>query len=241
MSKNFYDILGVDTDASERKIKSAYRRLVMTCHPDKVPGEEAAAKFAELQLAYDTLMDPQERAYYDRNGKIKGKGPSREDIDRFIVVCFEELLSSQGNVGLDADPFGWIVKNLGRKLVSERDRIPRAEYEIRLQERLKSRLIFKGEGVNPLAAIFQKKIDEQKDIITNAGVAIDLIEATIPVVQAEFDYMKPDPSRHEGSLYLPGSGRPRTAEDIGRGRPRIPGDYSQEELQRMHDRGGFYR
>ena len=240
MSKNFYDILGVDTDASERRIKSAYRRLVMTCHPDKVPGEEAAAKFAELQLAYDTLMDPQERAYYDRNGKIKGKGPSREDIDRFIVVCFEELLSSQGNVGLDADPFGWIVKNLGRKLVSERDRIPRAESEISFQKRLKSRLIYKGEGSNPIAAIFDKKIEEQEDIITNAGVAIDLIEATIPIVKSEFDYQRPDPNNFEGSLRLPGSGRPRYADDIG-GRPRIPGDYSQEELRGMHDRGGFFR
>lgn len=238
MSKNFYELLEIATDATERQIKSAYRRLAARMHPDKDKTEGAEDRFAELNQAYETLMNPQERAYYDRNGKIKGKGPAREDIDRFIVVCFEEMLNSRGQTGLDDDPFGWIVRNIQRKLVSERDRIPRAEAEISFQKRLKSRLIYKGEGSNPLAAIFDKKIEEQEDIITNAGVAIDLIEATIPVIKLEFDYQRPDPNNFEGSLRLPGSGRPRYADDIG-GRPRIPGDYSQEELRRMHDRGGF--
>ena len=63
---DYYKILGVKPAASAAEIKSAYRRLARKRHPDVNGGSEGAAReFALIALAYRTLSDPQERAYYD--------------------------------------------------------------------------------------------------------------------------------------------------------------------------------
>jgi len=63
---NFYKVLGVKPRATPREIKTAYRRLARKRHPDVNGGsEDAAREFALLSIAYRTLSDPQERAFYD--------------------------------------------------------------------------------------------------------------------------------------------------------------------------------
>ena len=63
---DYYKILGVKRTASLAEIKSAYRRLARQRHPDLNGGsDKAAQEFALTALAYRTLSDPQERAYYD--------------------------------------------------------------------------------------------------------------------------------------------------------------------------------
>ncbi|HEV2834877.1 MAG TPA: J domain-containing protein [Pyrinomonadaceae bacterium] len=62
---DFYKVLGVKTTASQAEIKSAYRKLARKSHPDLNPNSEAGRQFALLSKAYHTLIDPQERAYYD--------------------------------------------------------------------------------------------------------------------------------------------------------------------------------
>lgn len=61
--KSYYDILGVDRQASPDTIKRAYRKLASLYHPDKEGGSKT--KFQELQAAYDTLSDPNKRQQYD--------------------------------------------------------------------------------------------------------------------------------------------------------------------------------
>ncbi len=70
MSKrDFYEVLGVDRDASERDIKKAYKRLAMKYHPDRNQGDETAAeKFKEVKEAYEILTEPQKKAAYDQYG-----------------------------------------------------------------------------------------------------------------------------------------------------------------------------
>lgn len=66
MSKNYYDILGVEKNASKEDIKKAFHKLAHTYHPDKKGGDEA--KFKEVNEAYQTLSDEQKRAQYDQFG-----------------------------------------------------------------------------------------------------------------------------------------------------------------------------
>ncbi|MGF1688810.1 molecular chaperone DnaJ [Photobacterium japonica] len=70
MSKrDFYEVLGVSRDASERDVKKAYKRLAMKFHPDRNQGDDQAAeKFREVKQAYEILTDPQKRAAYDQYG-----------------------------------------------------------------------------------------------------------------------------------------------------------------------------
>jgi hypothetical protein len=63
---DYYKVLKVKRTASAREIKSAYRKLARERHPDLNGGAEGAAReFALISLAYRTLSDPQERAFYD--------------------------------------------------------------------------------------------------------------------------------------------------------------------------------
>ncbi|MFP4098128.1 MAG: molecular chaperone DnaJ [Alphaproteobacteria bacterium] len=67
--KDYYETLGVKSDASAAEIKKAYRKLAMKFHPDQnKDNPEAEAKFKEINEAYDILKDDQKRSAYDRYG-----------------------------------------------------------------------------------------------------------------------------------------------------------------------------
>ncbi len=67
--RDFYDILGVNRDASEEEIKKAYRKLAMKHHPDRNPDNPKAEEhFKEAKEAYEILSDSQKRAAYDQYG-----------------------------------------------------------------------------------------------------------------------------------------------------------------------------
>jgi DnaJ homolog subfamily B member 4 len=80
MGKDYYKILGIKRDATEREIKKAYRKLAVKWHPDKNPNnqEEAKAKFTEIGEAYQVLSDTEKRKIFDQYGEegLKGGLPS---------------------------------------------------------------------------------------------------------------------------------------------------------------------
>jgi len=71
MAKDYYDILGVDQDASQEEIKKAYRKLAHKHHPDKAGDEE---KFKEISEAYSVLSDKKKRKQYDAGARGFGGG-----------------------------------------------------------------------------------------------------------------------------------------------------------------------
>src|SRR5437868_13328650 len=67
--RDYYEVLGVERNATAEEVKRSYRKLAVQFHPDKNPGDPTAEeKFKELGEAYDILMDADKRAAYDRFG-----------------------------------------------------------------------------------------------------------------------------------------------------------------------------
>lgn len=74
---DYYDILGVNKNASPDEIKKAYRKQAHAHHPDKNQGNKASEdKFKEVSNAYEVLSDPQKKANYDRFGAAGVNGQS---------------------------------------------------------------------------------------------------------------------------------------------------------------------
>ena len=67
--RDYYEVLGIDRNASASEIKKAYRKLAKKYHPDTNPGDkEAEAKFKEVTEAYEILSDSEKKAQYDQYG-----------------------------------------------------------------------------------------------------------------------------------------------------------------------------
>ena len=96
--RDYYEVLGVDKNASEEEIKKAYRRIAIKYHPDRNPNDkEAEEKFKEAAEAYDVLHDPQKRQQYDQFGfdapggfgGFSSGGFSMDDIFSMFGSVFE--------------------------------------------------------------------------------------------------------------------------------------------------------
>ncbi len=109
--RDYYEVLGVNKDASENDIKLAYRRLARKLHPDlNKTDPKAKEKFIELQEAYEVLSDPEKRQNYDRYG-FSGVHVDMSDFVRGGIPGIDELLKSifGGGIfgGFGDDDFGF--------------------------------------------------------------------------------------------------------------------------------------
>jgi DnaJ-class molecular chaperone len=71
--KDYYTILGISRTATEKEIKSAYRRLARQYHPDVNPGNKSAEeRFKLINEAFEVLSDAEKRKKYDQYGRLAG-------------------------------------------------------------------------------------------------------------------------------------------------------------------------
>jgi molecular chaperone DnaJ len=107
--RDYYEVLGVDRQATEQQIKSAYRKLALKYHPDRNPGDPAAEEqFKEAAEAYAILADAEKRALYDRFGHagVSGAGAGAGGFDPTIFADFSDIFSGLGDVFGFGDIFG---------------------------------------------------------------------------------------------------------------------------------------
>ncbi len=84
--RDYYEVLGVERNATPDEIKRAYRKMAIKYHPDKNPGnKEAEAKFKECAEAYEVLSDPEKRKRYDQYGHDGLRGVGVHDYSRMNV------------------------------------------------------------------------------------------------------------------------------------------------------------
>ena len=102
MPSDYYDVLGVDSNASQDEIKKAYRKKAMEYHPDRNPDDpEAEQKFKQASEAYDILSDPETRQRYDRYGHAGlgqdgGRGGRGFHDIEDIFSAFDDIFGGRG-------------------------------------------------------------------------------------------------------------------------------------------------
>lgn len=156
MNDSYYEILGVTKKATPTELKRAYRKKARVAHPDK-GGSDAA--MAEINRAYECLIDPARRLTYDETGTDQVKNPIESDVRALLCESFDSLLNNDvvrdcleyvekfiraGMEKLDHDKEN--CKSAIKKLKKWRAKIRRKSGEnlfwIRLDQRLQQ-----GEGV----------------------------------------------------------------------------------------------
>jgi molecular chaperone DnaJ len=91
--RDYYEVLGIQKNASKDDIKKAYRKLAIQYHPDKNPGnKEAEEKFKEASEAYEVLSDDQKRPAYDQFGHAGVEGMGGQDYSQ-AFRGFEDIFS----------------------------------------------------------------------------------------------------------------------------------------------------
>ena len=148
--RDYYEVLGVDKNATEDQIKKAYRTIAIKYHPDRNPGnKEAEEKFKEAAEAYDVLHDPQKRQQYDTFGF---NAPGDDGFNPFggASMNMDDIFSMFGDIFGGRAGFGGVGGGGG-----SRSRQKHRGSDLRLKVRL---------SLNEIAHGVTKKFKVRKDM-----------------------------------------------------------------------------
>lgn len=147
--RDYYELLGVERNASSEEIKKAYRKLALKYHPDRNPGDKSSEeKFKEIAEAYEVLSDPQKKTTYDQFGHAgigAGVGAGPSGFGGFGVDLEEALRMFMGEFGRGfgggnafndffEEEMGWPGTKTRRNISRVRGSDLRYDMEISLEE-----------------------------------------------------------------------------------------------------------
>lgn len=191
-----YAILGVKRNATGPELRSAKRRKQSEHHPDRGGDHE---KMADINRAYDVLIDPESRAQFDRTGEMPEKVKTLEEIALDGIRMNLVRLLQDDNVNLDGcDLIGSLKTAAGDKLSKIRKEIPRLEKRLKKMEKARTRM--KAES---LLGVFDQLISALKEAIDVLNKEIPVFEKTIELLSAmKYEF---DPNQ-EATLWKPPTG-----------------------------------
>ncbi|MCU0511049.1 MAG: molecular chaperone DnaJ [Anaerolineae bacterium] len=163
MARDYYEILGIAKTASKDEIKSAFRKLARQYHPDVNKEADAAAKFKEINEAYEVLADENKRARYDRFGHAGVQGAG----------------GAAGGPGFTATDFADIFDDFFSNFVGGRQqtrRGPRAGGDIRVDVTIE--FIEAALGIDSKAVDFQRL--ETCEVCSGSGAEAGSMPVTCP-------------------------------------------------------------
>ena len=149
--RDYYEVLGVDKNASSEDIKKAYRKMAIKYHPDKNQGDPTAEdKFKEAAEAYEVLSDAQKKARYDQFGHAGMGGAAGAG-----GASMDDIFSQFGDIFGDENPFGSFF---GRSGGQQQGRRVRRGSDLRIKLKLDLQEV--AEGV-------EKKIKVKRHVTCN--------------------------------------------------------------------------
>jgi molecular chaperone DnaJ len=92
--RDYYEVLGIDRDATEEEIRRAFRKLAFKYHPDHNHEDRAGERFKEVNEAYEVLSDPDKRAAYDRFGHGGAEGLFGRGFEGFDFGGFGDIFDA---------------------------------------------------------------------------------------------------------------------------------------------------
>ena len=131
--RDYYEVLGVQRNATTDEIKNIYRKLALKFHPDRNKSPEAEEKFKEISEAYAVLSDNEKRKRYDKYGHVgpdeafRGSESNFEEIFKdmgfggFAKTIFEQMFGGRQGANFGNDPFEGFSFNIGGRSKKGRD------------------------------------------------------------------------------------------------------------------------
>lgn len=167
--KCHYEVLGVEREADEAQIKTAYRKLALKCHPDKNLDDPEKAKtlFQAVQQAYEILSDPQERAWYDKHREQILRGASSDYEDNSLVVYQYFTTSCYSGFNDDEQGFYTVFRKVFEQLAAEEVEFLDSPEEFEAIPRFGDSTSDYEEVVAPFYAFWQSFCTKKSEFTTN--------------------------------------------------------------------------
>lgn len=178
-----YEELGIESDATEEQVRTAFKALAKTLHPDIVGqgdldeecSREVNERFARIKRAFDLLMDGRARAEYDQFGFMNGdeKSELAKDATRFLCDGFTQMIEGKELEELAGVDLLFALRLLVAEQVKAAQKtLFGLEADLKKRERrsrlIKGRLKRKQKGPNMFAGILDKQVKDQRNAVADA-------------------------------------------------------------------------